>query len=470
MHAALASASWFGGHPPGVVLVGLGFLVIASSLVFETSPRRPLQYPFAFGALALFLIVGTFAACIVFVATLAGMLLRALAHRRDAQAASGAGSAAALGVVGAAIIVGIAVGSLLARLLHLGYPLPIGGARGPGYFVLVVCAAFITFVTAKELGASLLARRSGVPAPRSRDRVGVYAAGLIVGLPMQLAAHAVYLGGHLAPWALALSWALLINVVIGRQLERMRRTAALMEELARKERMAAIGEVTARVLHHTRHQMGLVGMIAHQIMRRLERLPPAEASAIGEELAKLKAVQEDLQQALTVDTGDDVPRAIERDEAVYRPPYEMLIRTQSARLEPLAAERAVAVELAVAGDVPAGLAPKSPVKLGHAFSNVLENAISAAAGRVMVGLVRDGPWVVISVADDGPGMTDDFIARATEPFVTTKNQGSGMGLAITRAVVEEEEGALEIANRPEGGLVVSLRLPVRPGGAHDSIS
>ena len=468
MHAALATGPWFGGHPPGVVLVGLVFLVLSSSLVFETSPRRPLQYPFAFGALALFLVVGTFAARIVVVATLAGTLLRALAHRRDARAASGAGSPVALGVVGGAIISGIAVGGLLARLLRAGFPVPIDGAKGLIDFALVVCAAYVTFVLAKELGSSLLARRSGVPAPGVGDRVGVYTAGLIIGLPMQFAAHAVYLGGHLVPWTLALSWALLINGVIGRQLERMRRTTELMEELGRKERMAAIGEVTARVLHHTRHQMGLVGMIAHQIMRRLERLPAAEASAIAEELAKLKAVQEDLQQALTVDTGDHLRGAIETDEAV--PPYETLIRRQSARLEPLAAERAVAVELSVAAGVPAELGPRSPVKLGHAFSNVLENAISAAAGRVVVGLARDGEWVVISVADDGPGMTDDFIARATEPFVTTKHQGSGMGLAITRAVVEEEDGALEIANRPEGGLVVRMRLPVRSDGDQASIS
>ena len=95
---------------------------------------------------------------------------------------------------------------------------------------------------------------------------------------------------------------------------------------------------------------------------------------------------------------------------------------------------------------------------------MLENAISAAADRVAVALQRDGDWLVISVTDDGPGMSDDLIARATEPFVTTKQHGSGMGLAITRAVVEEEDGTLEIANGRDGGLVVRLRLPLRADG------
>ena len=369
-----------------------------------------------------------------------------------------------MAVVGGATLAGMLVGDLANRALGVGYPVPLGGAGGLGTFVAVICSAFFAFVLAKELGTSLLARRAGVPAPRFGDTADVYAAGLIVGLPMQLAAHALYLGGHLGQWTAALAWSILINVVIGRQLERMRRTGELMQELARKERMAAIGEVTARVLHHTRHQMGLVGMIAHQIRRRLGSLPPAEAAAIADELGKLKAVQEDLQQALTV---DNVAPASDGDAATRS--YESLIRTQSARLEPLAAERAVTVELAVAGEVPAELGPRSPVKLGHAFSNVLENAISAAAERVAVALQREGEWLVITVADDGPGMAEDFIARATEPFVTTKHHGSGMGLAITRAVVEEEDGTLEIANGPEGGLIVRIRLPLR-ADAQASIS
>jgi signal transduction histidine kinase len=65
---------------------------------------------------------------------------------------------------------------------------------------------------------------------------------------------------------------------------------------------------------------------------------------------------------------------------------------------------------------------------------------------------------LLSVRDDGPGMDGELLLRATELFVTTKPNGTGMGLAITRAVVEEEDGLLEIENGAGGGLVVRMRL------------
>jgi signal transduction histidine kinase len=258
----------------------------------------------------------------------------------------------------------------------------------------------------------------------------------------------------------------LINLVIGSQVERMRRNDELMRELARKERLAAIGELSARALHHTRHQMGLVGMIAHQIARRLDGLPASEAGPIREELAKLKAVQEDLQHALLSDL-DGKHTASAASESLHS--YEELIRAQSARLQPLADDRAIELRLDVAAGLPSEVRPHSAVKLGQALQNVIENAIAAATSQVLVRLALERGAIVISVLDDGPGMDEALLARASEPFVTTKPSGSGMGLAITRAVVEEEDGVLELTNRAEGGLLVHMRLPSRSRVAHESM-
>ncbi|HEX9102581.1 MAG TPA: HAMP domain-containing sensor histidine kinase, partial [Polyangia bacterium] len=296
------------------------------------------------------------------------------------------------------------------------------------------------------------------PAARRRSAATIYGAGFVLGAPIQLAAHALYDADALVPWTVALGWALVINGVLGRQLERMRRQNELVDKLRRQRRLAAIGEMTARVLHHTRHQMGLVGMIAHQIARHLDDCPDAAAQPIREELVKLAAVREDLQQALSGDLGGAAPAAVDAAEA-HRS-YETLIRTQAALLQPLAAERAVEIRVEVAGDVSARLGPNKPVRLAQAFLNVLENAVSAAARRVTVALGRQGGAVTITVSDDGPGMAPALLLRATEPFVTTKAGGSGMGLAITRAVVEEEEGELVLANGADGGLVVQLKLPL----------
>lgn len=436
-------------------LIGLGFLVLASSLGFQAAPGRPIQYPFAFGAFALFLAVGPSALGVVALATGAGLLLRWPRQRRRGIGQAGP---AALVLVAAAVSAGIVVAGGLARLLHVTYPLPMGGARAPLVYLMVQGGAYVTFVLVKELGGALGDGFAGRGGPRPRGALTIYGAGFVLGAPIQLAAHALYGAAQPLPWTIALGWTFVINAVLGRQLERMRRQNDLVDKLRRQRRLAAIGEMTARVLHHTRHQMGLVGMIAHQIARHLDGCPEAAAHPIREELTKLVAVREDLQQALTGDLGDSVPPAV--DASVAHRSYETLIRTQTALLQPLAAERAIDVHVEVAADVSARIGPHKPVTLAQAFLNVLENAISAATQGVTVQLGRQGGVVTITVSDDGPGMAPSLLARATEPFVTTKAGGSGMGLAITRAVVEEEDGELHIANGAERGLVVQMRLPL----------
>ena len=432
---------------PPAIPIGFGFLVLASSLAFQAMPGRPVQYPFAFGAFALFLVVGPDAIWIVVAATGVGMLL----HRSGRSGATGPA------LVGGAVSLGLLVGAALGRLLHVDYPLPVDGAQTLLRFGVVQGSAYVTFVLAKELGNSFLARPQATSGAPAGDTLALYVAGFVLGAPIQLAAHTLYRQAHPLPWTFALFWALLVNRVLGRQFARMRWQNELGEKLRRKERLVAIGEMTARVLHHTRHQMGLVGMIAHQIGRHLDGVAEAAATPIRQELTKLAAVREDLQHALTVDLGDATPLSTEAQPA--HPSYETLIRAQSALLQPLASERAVEVSVVVAGDLFPLIGPNNPVKLAQAFLNVLENAISAARSRVTVRLERDGTSLVIGVYDDGPGMDPALLMRATDPFVSTKPGSSGMGLAITRAVVEEEEGELEIANRSGGGLAVMMRLP-----------
>jgi signal transduction histidine kinase len=204
--------------------------------------------------------------------------------------------------------------------------------------------------------------------------------------------------------------------------------------------------------------MGLVKMIAHQIGRQLDQLPADAAQAIAEQLAKLHTVQQELDRDLTGDLGGHVP--LDAPAPSLRASYAALVRAQSAQLMPLAVERAITIDVDVAADMPE-VGPRSAVKLAQAFLNVLENAIAAATAQVRVRLSASDGDVVIAVLDDGPGMEESLLERATEPFVSTKPGGSGMGLAITRAVVEEEEGTLELANRREGGFAVRLRLPIQ---------
>jgi signal transduction histidine kinase len=285
--------------------------------------------------------------------------------------------------------------------------------------------------------------------------------GGIVGAPMQFAAYAVYARDAIVAWACVMLWSLLVNAVIAREVARMRHVGVLMRELGAKERLAAIGEVTARIVHQTRHQLGLIGITVHRIERRISALPDADAAVVRGELAKLGEVQEELRRMLARDLrGDSAaeppqPRAPAESES-----YASIARAVASRLEALAASRGVSVDTEQLSAADA-FAPRDPENVAQALFNVIENAIVAARRDVRVdAATRDG-GLVLSVVDDGPGMQRDVLARATEPFVTTKPDGTGMGLAIARAVIGEEGGALRMANGQGGGLCVEMIFPAR---------
>jgi signal transduction histidine kinase len=102
-----------------------------------------------------------------------------------------------------------------------------------------------------------------------------------------------------------------------------------------------------------------------------------------------------------------------------------------------------------------------PDALSRCLGNVIDNAIRYA-GEAEVACRRGKEGVVISVRDHGPGMSDDLIAHAFEPFFRGRGQegtlGTGIGLTIARAQAHATGGELTICNHPEGGLLVLCRL------------
>ncbi|MEO5618299.1 MAG: ATP-binding protein [Candidatus Eisenbacteria bacterium] len=104
-------------------------------------------------------------------------------------------------------------------------------------------------------------------------------------------------------------------------------------------------------------------------------------------------------------------------------------------------------------------------QLDQLLINLLRNAVDAAletGGSVTAGWTSDGDWLELRVRDSGPGLADT--ANLFVPFFTTKENGSGIGLALCRQIAEAHGGTLSLANR-EGarGAIAILRLPVRRG-------
>ncbi len=98
--------------------------------------------------------------------------------------------------------------------------------------------------------------------------------------------------------------------------------------------------------------------------------------------------------------------------------------------------------------------------LRRAFANLLRNASEAMRGRgaIDVAVSRDGAGIVVTIADHGPGIPDELRQRVFEPYFTTKQDGTGLGLALVRQTVEAHSGTITVADTPGGGATFSIVL------------
>jgi len=106
-------------------------------------------------------------------------------------------------------------------------------------------------------------------------------------------------------------------------------------------------------------------------------------------------------------------------------------------------------------------------KLRQAFLNIVINALQAtpAGGSVDIALNKVGSGFEIRFRDSGSGIDPDNLQRIFEPFYTTKADGTGLGLAVTRKIIEGHGGRLDIESEPGQGTTVSISLPRQAGGA-----
>ena len=143
---------------------------------------------------------------------------------------------------------------------------------------------------------------------------------------------------------------------------------------------------------------------------------------------------------------------VDKEAATFRDPREIVITSR------------LAIDLRVMAD---------EVELGRVFGNLFENArrygrsTDTGIAVVTVSYVRSGPWVIVSVRDQGSGVAPEKLSQLTTPFyrgdaARTAATGAGLGLAIVEKAMQRMGGQFEIDNAPEGGLVAHIRLKRAP--------
>jgi signal transduction histidine kinase len=244
----------------------------------------------------------------------------------------------------------------------------------------------------------------------------------------------------------AVALLVVVSMVVARQLARSREIEAqLQRELAQKERLAALGRVAAGVAHEVRNPLASI-KLRLDLAAAGAKLPADVESALSNassEIARLDKLVSDLLVVAGRKTGPREPHSLGE-----------LAGSRAQVMAPWAQQRGVA--LSVEGDA---RAPVDAEALGRALDNLLRNAIEASpsGGKVIARIQPNGKSVHVTVEDRGPGVPEERAGELFEPFFTTKPDGTGLGLAMTRAIARAHGGDVTYAR---DGAVTRFELTV----------
>ncbi|GAA5174805.1 ATP-binding protein [Niveibacterium umoris] len=228
-------------------------------------------------------------------------------------------------------------------------------------------------------------------------------------------------------------------------------------ELISAQRNAAWAEVARRLAHEIKNPLTPIQLSAERLQHKLSsKLDPDSQAMLA------RATQTIVNQVEAMKNMVNDFRDYARMPPATLAPLDLnaLIREVLGLYE----SSRVRIELVLAADLPRVLG--DPTQLRQVIHNLLTNAedalVETDAPQVSLLTRREGRRVEFLVRDNGPGFPPAMLARAFEPYVTSKARGSGLGLAIVKKIADEHRGDITITNIEPHGAEIRLRLPLAP--------
>ena len=247
------------------------------------------------------------------------------------------------------------------------------------------------------------------------------------------------------------------------------RTAALMRtqtELARLSRVLSMGELTASIAHEISQPLTAVVTHGQACLEWLSGNPPNLEKA---RLSTESVVRDGTRAGAVIDRV----RALFRKEAPVKDWTDLnqVIHELTVFLHNEADARRVSMRTQLSPALPNVMADK--VQLQQVVMNLILNGMDAMSGNnvrereLVIRSQKDtGDQVLIAVEDSGSGLDPETAEKIFDPFFTTKPHGIGVGLSISRSIIESHGGRLWASPRPAGGAVFQFTLPVGAGESH----
>ena len=232
-------------------------------------------------------------------------------------------------------------------------------------------------------------------------------------------------------------------------------TRALQQRLNHHQRLSDMGKMVASLAHQIRTPLSTAMLYAGHLCEG--QLSSAQSEKFAHKLLdRLQHLEQQVKDMLIFARGDvklsDTITAAE------------LLESLSAAIETPIANATAEVVISNAADTALLHCNKDSVV--GALTNLVNNALQASGRDTRINIdcrlcaAGADRWVVIAVSDNGPGFDRVVAERLNEPFFTTKSQGTGLGLAVVRAVAEAHQGQFAITSEPGCGARAELRLPL----------
>jgi signal transduction histidine kinase len=244
--------------------------------------------------------------------------------------------------------------------------------------------------------------------------------------------------------------------------------STMQEERVDRERLAAVGEMVRRLAHNLRNPLAGIRSLAELTRADL----PADSPA-HETQSRIVHTVDRFERWLSDLLGATTPLSISPQPTEVAP----FVRALVEPLKPLAADRGVALTVSTAA-APA-VARFDARHLEQALVGVITNAIQASprdkAVEVLARACEDGQSWEIRIVDQGPGVQQELIEKIFRPYFTTKRDGTGIGLAVAKQIVEQHGGRIWVESGLHGapeasgkgsGAVFVIRLPLATSGGN----
>jgi len=230
------------------------------------------------------------------------------------------------------------------------------------------------------------------------------------------------------------------------------------EELVRQEKLAVLGQLAGGVGHELRNPLGAIKNAAYFLNIALEDTDPEIKETI-EILGK------------EVETSERIINSL-LDYARSKPPTKRKVDVNPVIQQSLS-RTTIPDQVEVQSQLDEGLPSilADPDQLAQVFGNIILNAIQAMpkGGQLTIKSEEHKPdWVTVSFADTGVGISEENLGKLFEPLFTTKAKGIGLGLAITKTIVEAHGGTIEAESTAGEGTTFTVKLPLgHPEGDKD---